>query len=409
MTGRIDYPGSSLPEVSEDESSESIIIPPKMEPEDIWAFGILVVHIYNRGLPFKMPQGAQVTASVLDSTLPSHPGRAATSRGLDFVVWRVARDCWHPLPSHRPRASQVLRIVQTHSNQVHMPETMLDLFSHVQDEVPDLTSEIRVQPTAPAFVGPASYARVRARWGPPEIAPRIVDVVLTRRDEAVPLDSTGWSRPLLDELVRWRRLRHANLVPLLGRCSIGGVGYAVSPAYTHCDARTWLADEDQNAKRRESSDSNAPLMKLLRDISNALAFLHEQTYPIRHGNVHIDNVFVPPYPSMGHRELTVNGCLGRFDRVLSFDVNDPKCRRAISEDVKMYGSLFYEVLRSRYQFPHDNSPEDFHGLRKRREGDVQLVHAIYRDTFERDSPIVEMPAIVGYINQLVMHALAGKA
>ncbi|EJD37109.1 kinase-like protein [Auricularia subglabra TFB-10046 SS5] len=147
----------------------------------------------------------------------------------------------------------------------------------------------------------------------------------------------------------------------------------------------------------------------LLDISKALDFLHGQDYPIRHGNVHINNVFVPHEPAqLSRNSMSVNGCLGAFDRIVSSEgTQNPG--PDIWEDIRMYGTLFPEVLRSRYKFPHDAAPEEPPGLTRRNEMDVTYVHTIYRDTFERAMPPTMMSTIRGFLEVLIAEARGGHA
>lgn len=215
---------------------------------------------------------------------------------MDFVLWRIARDCWRHHPHHRPTAHEALQIWEDVNSRLIDPRVTATnpaethLFpEHIGNSPASLlnvTQEVEI----------AVHSVIETRAGCVELNATWQDEPRSRGRTAVRLlcpagnqtvDDQGWSevstmylcaalaycltygdlQTFRDEITRWRRVQHENLLPLYGVCEVkvGGVfqWHAVVPLYL--SFVLWNR-EKLNTMRYMGHTSARPWVKLVRHI-----------------------------------------------------------------------------------------------------------------------------------------------
>ncbi|KAH7096851.1 hypothetical protein BKA62DRAFT_624577 [Auriculariales sp. MPI-PUGE-AT-0066] len=301
----------------------------KQKPTDIWGFAMIMLHVYSGKRPWPGLNEERIAKLTLEGCRPQYPGSDAFHRGLDFIRWRIAQDCWQHIPSHRPTAAEILHIWNDpHSRQVGsnlVPELIGDSGSGLLDMTRCTKYYLSVSPTlSPGYESITAECRAHPN------ASGCVYVDLVRPSGQASVDKSGWYQPFRDEVARWRRLRHENLLPLFGVCFVKELQqwHAVVPRYDPFE--DW--HEGVVRRRKHLSKTLAPWLKLILDVANALNFLHMQVPPITHGDLILDNVYIPHWmTSAVETPTTVHACLGGF-RTVSINENT-------SQDVKAWAEL----------------------------------------------------------------------
>ncbi|KDQ52258.1 hypothetical protein JAAARDRAFT_210657 [Jaapia argillacea MUCL 33604] len=174
---------------------------------------------------------------------------------------------------------------------------LLDLHSalgtKINRAIMDVTANVRIcKPFASASGGFADV--YEAEYRPKEEAQEAQDgewlivqtsdvvkvaVKILRPDEGL---SDARARKRLDrELTVWHRLRHSNIVQLLGKYHAQGRDGMVMPWFTNGNAKTYLQMHPQ-----------ANRLKLIRDVAAGLAYLHGHQEVIVHGDLKATNVLI---------------------------------------------------------------------------------------------------------------------
>ncbi|KZV84484.1 kinase-like protein [Exidia glandulosa HHB12029] len=349
----------------------------KSKENDIWAIGMLILHVLSGEIPWGRGMvTAIVTQRHADGQRPPYPGEEGIVRGIDFALWRLAMDCWHPLPRHRPTIEKVHEFVRKPMRALHAP--IADLRKVVTAEVPDLTQEINSVSTAPIAVTcmDAGYVSYSAQWAPQELSPCVRVVRLTRRDNSCAL-TDGWSTELLSEVIGWRRVRHTHLVPLLGVCQVDGKHwFSVSPNWEAYSYRAWLNENETGVQTR------ACLLLILRDVASALDFLHcQKPLAIVHGAVCASNIYMAP-SSKSNNDDTMWACLGNFSSMRQ--VGDEEIY-ALRQDLDDYAALYRELLQSRYHFPGDESNN---------KPSISAIDQVYIGCLRRNISTKDLPGLI---------------
>lgn len=297
-------------------------------------------------------------------------GTLARERGLDFRLWRVAHECWSQLPSHRPRASELLRRLEVAplvldrglGGSVTLEREVIDISDEIYDTWPDHAVKLSLDFLNHAsHVPPKDSVQFHCYWVPAELhPPRKAQVVFaTRRQPQHSVDGDGWCQDLRNEVVIWSQLRHENLLPLIGVAKIRGVWHTITP-FWHSARQFKEAYCDQLAHKRphEVLQKGVPLLKVLYAVASALQFLHNQDPPIAHGSVILDNVFVgnrwepkirPGLPA--RFDTYADACLGDYSQLRSLEPGESVER--LSSDVHKFGVMLREYLGDMFIFPDE--------------------------------------------------------
>ncbi|KIJ46358.1 hypothetical protein M422DRAFT_165301 [Sphaerobolus stellatus SS14] len=75
---------------------------------DVFAFGCFLIQLFTEDLPFaEIKPEPQVITDIVLGKIPNRPRGIAESRGLDDIVWKLAKSCWQYDPGHRPPMSRI--------------------------------------------------------------------------------------------------------------------------------------------------------------------------------------------------------------------------------------------------------------------------------------------------------------
>lgn len=342
----------------------------KLLENDLWAVGILIVHMYSLRVPweheFDKKEGLLGTylRTGLRHWFPH--GSEARERGLDFRLWRVAQDCWSQMPSHRPRASEILRLIE---NAPLILDSSLGASVDFEREVNDISREIyeawpdhavRSKPQFLSYaIAPKDSVQSHCFWVPEETAaPRHAQVVVaTRRHSQCQLDDDGWSEDLRKEAVTWSQIRHENLLPLLGVSKLDGVWHAISPYWQTAQQFKEACEQRARGKLYVSSQQGTPLLKVLCAVAKGLQFLQSQDPPILHGSVNVDNVYVGnrledvPGLTLTHFDYHLDACLGNYTRMRSLAPGESYDQ--LYADIRDFGLMLRKYLGGLFIFPDD--------------------------------------------------------
>ncbi|KZV90997.1 hypothetical protein EXIGLDRAFT_770267 [Exidia glandulosa HHB12029] len=319
----------------------------KTKENNIWAIGMLIFHMFSGTIPWGTDMDVlEIVARHKEGQRPRCEGKRSLERGLNFSLWRLALDCLLPLPRHRPSIQSVQASLRTPTLALSVAPAQLQ--RTVLEEVPDLSHEVKAVSAAPTGFSGTGRLSHMAHWAPCEINPLVRKVCLSRKDDTHLVNSDGWSTELLREILPWRRVRHNNLVPLLGICKMDTRWYAVSP-YWENTYHTWRRDNEGRTPFRER------LLIILRDVASALQFLHDQApLPIVHGGVRVDNLYIPPMPTLDSDEDTLCACLGDFRQMRHVGTTETEPLR---QDLIDFAAMYRELLGTCYRFPGDG-PSD---------------------------------------------------
>ncbi|KAH7096842.1 kinase-like domain-containing protein [Auriculariales sp. MPI-PUGE-AT-0066] len=311
----------------------------KQKANDVWAFGMIQFHVYSGQPPFRnIPahEEDQLRMELLAGYRPQYPARHAKERGMDFVRWRTARDCWQHIPSRRPEAADIRRIWEdVQLRQIDGCLQTPPFGSAGLHAIPDSEVDF-VKDSAPPNKH-SGYVEVKAHWRPSPNVPGYVPVLLIRPDNrSGPVNEDGWSTDFRHELCRWRQLQHEGLRPLLGVYLVQNAPlrewHAVVPVYD-------TFDQWSERTLRGDLDIVEPWYKMLLDVASALQFLHMQSPMIVHGAVELCNVLFPSFNnSQVETQFSVNATLANFRSVRTGDTT--------LHDVKAFGELALQVCSS---------------------------------------------------------------
>ncbi|KZV82550.1 kinase-like protein [Exidia glandulosa HHB12029] len=339
----------------------------KTAENDMWAVRCLISHMYTRDVPWgsQFPP-EQIHSATLRGQRPLlQLGRGgAQDRGLDFDLWNTAQACWAQIPSHRPQAADIIRWRLEGSPRLSAAISSKDtiLPSMIEDRVVGLVDEVYsawpdcFQGAKPPYIDPdafvpfAGYVQRPAYWIPAQILPpQALVVLVTRQDPDCAVDDDGWSQELLREMITWSRVRHENLLPLIGRCKVDGVWHAVSPYWTSVRCFKAHEEREERTTRMYRVSRNVPFLRILRDIASALQFLHSQRPPLVHGAVHIDNIVLGGRDRFGATpDKPIDACLGNYSTLHSLGYGEGEHHPEVKKDVYDFGVLMRELLDGRF-------------------------------------------------------------
>ena len=81
------------------------------KPSDCYSLGMVIYEIISGNVPFHEDRDLTVFVKVLKGERPHREVGFANS------LWNMVEQCWMPQPSHRPNVEDVLRCLETCSNQ----------------------------------------------------------------------------------------------------------------------------------------------------------------------------------------------------------------------------------------------------------------------------------------------------
>ncbi|EJD50915.1 kinase-like protein [Auricularia subglabra TFB-10046 SS5] len=342
----------------------------KLLENDLWAVGILIVHMYSLRVPWEhaFDKDDRLLGTYLRTGLRHWIpyGSEARERGLTFRLWRIAQDCWSQLPSHRPRASEILRLIE---NAPRILDDALSTSVTLEQEVKDLSGEIyetwpdHAVRSKPQFldhtVAPEDSVQTPCFWVPQELSPprHAQVVVATRRHAQHLVGPDGWSNELRNEALTWSQIRHENLLPLLGIAKIQGIWHTISPYWQTAQQFRDACEQRAREKLYVSSQQGAPLLKVLCAVAKGLQFLHSQDPRILHGSVTIGNVYVGnrledfPGRAPAHFNCHLDACLGNYKRVRALAPGERD--DGLYDDIHDFGLMLRNYLSRLFIFPDD--------------------------------------------------------
>ncbi|KAH7096841.1 kinase-like domain-containing protein [Auriculariales sp. MPI-PUGE-AT-0066] len=317
----------------------------KEKTGDVWAFGIIALHIYSYVLPWEHVDERDIRALLGAGLRPDFPGADTHRRGLDWVMWRLLRDCWEQLPRHRVTIDTLQSLWQSEDLRTLTFSSAPNLLGKAGGWE-DLTQEITIPAaalTVPRRRGDYNII-IGAKWQPAEIGQNYVQVHLVQRRDVV--NDIETNTEFAAELVRWRRIRHERFEPLLGVCKIASSWYAVTPVRE--SYKSWSQDLDRESETHSMWYNPTSRVRMLADVSRAIEFLHMQTPPIVHGAICLDNILFPFAKSIvwqdkredrSHAYIT-----GYFAMRYGISDNGNVDEIVIAIDVSAFVQMVHEVL-----------------------------------------------------------------
>lgn len=342
----------------------------KLLENDLWAIGILIVHMYALQTPWENENDFNIPdylALGLRHWYPS--GSLARDRGLDFRLWRIAQDCWSQLPGHRPKASTILERLDAApsflnselENLIKLEHEVIDLSGEIYDHWPD--HAVRPAPQFPnpiPCVAPKDSVQSIGFWVPGELTPpRDAQVVLaTRRFQHYSINDDGWAEDLRREVLIWSQLRHGHLLPLLGVSKIRGIWHTITPYWQSAQRFKEVCGRHARESTIFSPKESLPLAQVLLAVAKALQFLHKQDPPIIHGAVCLDNVVVGDRATRDARAIPatraptyIDACLGNYTNMRSLEPGETV--ECLSSDIYDFGIMLRQYLSGFVIFSDD--------------------------------------------------------
>ncbi|KAH7317467.1 kinase-like domain-containing protein [Rhizoctonia solani] len=218
-------------------------------------------------------------------------------------------------------------------------------------EVPDVTSGLKESGSSPVSLGSSGYL-YHALNADGEVAIRTIRMFLSFNRQNERLLKTA-----ADELSVWRRLRHENIVPLLGVACFQEQPALVFP---------WVGSGNLADFRRKRPTFDK--LKMCTQVSRAIAYLHEAG--VVHGDIKAQNVLVSDDGSakltgFGHsilRELAMHYRDGNDFSTLSIRWTAPEVLEGASSkspevDVYALGMTILEIITGRVPFHEISSDQ----------------------------------------------------
>ncbi|KAG6328703.1 hypothetical protein ID866_10387 [Astraeus odoratus] len=80
---------------------------------DVWAFGMTVLELFTRLLPFHDCRNmGSILSRVINGHLPDRPAEASTCSRMTDGLWDLCMLCWKEEPSSRPATSEILQKIK---------------------------------------------------------------------------------------------------------------------------------------------------------------------------------------------------------------------------------------------------------------------------------------------------------
>lgn len=278
---------------------------PASMASDVWAFGMTVLELFTRKHPFRECHNTSaVIRMLITGKLPPRPAAELSGFPLTDAWWKICTSCWEFAPSSRPTMEHVTKQVKAavySSGPTSTPQMPLAVeqdrslsdTTHQQQalERSDISSLYSIN-----FNGRINRTSRRCEHLSGAIAsvhhgtsiPDGTGVAIKTFRSRVPGSEAELKR-IFREVDAWSRLRHENIVPVLGiSTEFDSTVSIISPWMPLGNAYIYVQNTDIDPR------------PLFVDIASGLYYLHSHELgPIVHGDLKGSNVLV----SSDHRAL----------------------------------------------------------------------------------------------------------
>ncbi|KAI6045735.1 kinase-like domain-containing protein, partial [Pisolithus marmoratus] len=261
---------------------------------DVWAFGMTAMELFTREKPFYGLRPSAVFSRLALGQPPDRPREECTYSRLTDKWWQICLLCWNSEPPARPTMLQIVEMIVDAENK------LLRLGSRYCIDFAWLVERDETR------VLHGNYATIYQGTLHPE-GRKIAIRTLRRWKEE------DGRKLVLREVYLWCRLRHKNILPLLGiTTTFDNTISIVSP---------WM---DRNAHQYFTKcelDYFATHPIQILGIAKGLCYLHNHQPPVYHGDVKGTNILIS---GEGQPLLTGFGLSRLVNSAFDLAVEDPR-------------------------------------------------------------------------------------
>ncbi|KAI6116504.1 kinase-like domain-containing protein, partial [Pisolithus sp. B1] len=340
---------------------------------DVWAFGMTILELFTRAVPFSdCNHSTQVFRRLMQMELPLRPTEESTQFRMTDGWWEICTSCWERTPALRPIMKDIIVKVEDamvcglffrpspveHSSP--MPETTQQQqaieLSSVLHRLADRASRYSINLNGDVR---RTLGRYPLRGGTAIVhhgtwIPHGTEVAIKTLLNALSESEAEFKR-LFREVYTWSKLRHENIVPMLG-------------ISTEFDSTISIISEWMplgNAHDYVKNPNHDP-RPLLEDVASGLNYLHSHELGVVHGDLKGIHVLL----SSGCRALltgfdfaTLNistfsmTVTARHGITLHWAAPEllDNCRASMASDVWAFGMTILELFTRAVPFSDCNS------------------------------------------------------
>lgn len=233
---------------------------------DVWAFGMTVLELFTRQNPFHHHAFDTLSVAIAQGHLPERPSAEDACSRMTDTWWDMCSRCWRYDPSSRPTMAHIIQEIGT----------MMSPASSTLDNFTSLASPYTIEPIERG--GTASTSGSNTVEG--RMANGIKVAVKTLR-YSPPGDTDDIER-VLNDISTWCKLRHDNILPVLGITTKFDNAVSV--------VSLWMQNGNAHDYVRNNDVSPVPLLV---GVASGLRYLHGQhIHPIYHGNLRGHNILI---------------------------------------------------------------------------------------------------------------------
>ncbi|TDL23370.1 kinase-like protein [Rickenella mellea] len=242
---------------------------------DMYSFGMVVLELFTECPPFA--KRATDGAVVMDIHYNRHPqrpeGDEVKGDGFSDHLWAFIEKCWERDPLRRPSASEFANHLDTEFDepQVQIVEVPIqDDSLNSPDDSWNLTGQVTKSSDFPVVHGVHHDIYSGLMVGIGKVALRLF---------RASGNNDLMQKVVQNEVMTWRTLRHANILPFYGVINIESHTFSVSPWMENQDAMTYL-----------KAQPHINRLKLLTEVASGLEYLH--LLDIVHGDLRGGNILI---------------------------------------------------------------------------------------------------------------------
>ncbi|KAI5990177.1 kinase-like domain-containing protein [Pisolithus albus] len=273
---------------------------------DVWAFGMTVLELFTRSIPFSdSPSSKDVRGRLLWGKLPRRPVAESTHFRMTDTWWEICTSCWGNDPSSRPVMRDIVKTVKAALYPTGVTSLPQRTPPVEQDRYfPDSTHHRSVMGLSPVLgelrdrvsaygiildgridrtMGRRAFRGRKATVYHGTLVPDGTEVAIKTFHNAM-WEGDAELKRIFREVQVWSQLRHENVVRMLG----------ISTEFdsTLSIISEWMPLGNAHTYVRNAENDPRPLIK---DIASGLCYLHSYTSPpgpIVHGDLKGINVMV---------------------------------------------------------------------------------------------------------------------